>query len=311
DHIYKIPRELHERGLDEIVVKKFGLDVPAADLSDWDEIVDALYHPEHTVNVGFVGKYVEHTDAYKSLMEALAHAGIHTKTKVNVIKIDSDTFKDDSSDVLKNLDAILVPGGFGSRGVEGKIRAVKYARENKIPYLGICLGMQVAVIEFARNVLGLTQAHSTEFNPKTPEPVIGLITEWKNQDGSVETRDEETDLGGSMRLGGQTCKLVPGTVSRQAYDGAEQITERHRHRYEFNNNYLDDLQNAGLVISGVSVDNELVEMVEIADHPWFVACQFHPEFTSTPRKGHPLFTDYIKAALAHQTENLEVAEAIV
>ncbi|MBT3206338.1 MAG: CTP synthase [Gammaproteobacteria bacterium] len=303
DHIYKIPRELHERGLDEIVVKKFGLDVPVADLSDWDEVVDALYHPEYTVNVGFVGKYVEHSDAYKSLMEALAHAGIHTKTKVNVVKIDSDTFKDESNDELKNLDAILVPGGFGSRGVEGKIRAVKYARENKIPYLGICLGMQVAVIEFARNVLGLAQAHSTEFNPKTPEPVIGLITEWKNQDGSVETRDEKTDLGGSMRLGGQTCKLVPGTVARKSYEGSEQIIERHRHRFEFNNNYLDKLQNAGLVISGVSLDNELVEMVEIADHPWFVACQFHPEFTSQPREGHPLFNSFITAALKHQQEN--------
>ena len=303
DHIYKIPRELHERGLDDIVVKKFGLELPAADLSDWDEIVDSLSHPEHTVNVGFVGKYVEHTDAYKSLMEALAHAGIHTKTKVKIIKIDSDTFKDDSSDALKDLDAILVPGGFGSRGVEGKIRAVKYARENKIPFLGICLGMQVAVIEYARNVLGLTQAHSTEFNPKTPEPVIGLITEWKNQDGSVELRDEESDLGGSMRLGGQTCKLVPGTVSRSAYDGAEQIIERHRHRYEFNNNYLDVLQNAGLVISGVSVDNELVEMIELADHPWFVACQFHPEFTSQPREGHPLFNSFISAALQYQQDN--------
>jgi CTP synthase len=303
DHIYKIPRELHERGLDEIVVKKFGLDVPAADLTDWDEIVDALYHPEHTVKVGFVGKYVEHSDAYKSLMEALAHAGIHTKTKVNVVKINSDTFKDDSSAELINLDAILVPGGFGSRGVEGKIRAVKYARENKIPYLGICLGMQVAVIEFARNVLGLAQAHSTEFNPKTPEPVIGLITEWKNQDGSVETRNEKSDLGGSMRLGGQTCKLVPGTIARNSYGGAEQIFERHRHRFEFNNNYLDKLQNAGLVISGVSVDNELVEMVELADHPWFVACQFHPEFTSQPREGHPLFNSFISAALTHQQEN--------
>ncbi len=303
DHIYKIPRELHERGLDDIVVKKFGLDVPAADLSDWDAIVDALYHPEHTVNVGFVGKYVEHSDAYKSLMEALAHAGIHTKTKVNVVKIDSDTFKEDSSDVLKNLDAILVPGGFGSRGVEGKIRAVKYARENKVPYLGICLGMQVAVIEFARNVLKLPQAHSTEFNPKTPEPVIGLITEWKNQDGSVEKRDEESDLGGSMRLGGQTCKLVPGTIARKSYDGAEEIVERHRHRFEFNNNYLDELQKAGLVISGVSVDNELVEMIELADHPWFVACQFHPEFTSQPREGHPLFNSFITAALTHQQES--------
>jgi len=302
DHIYKIPRELHERGLDDIVVKKFGLDVPAADLSDWDAIVDALYHPQHTVNIGFVGKYVEHSDAYKSLMEALAHAGIHTKTKVNITKIDSDVLEDDN-EVLKSLDAILVPGGFGSRGVEGKIRAVKYARENKVPYLGICLGMQVAVIEFARNVLGLPQAHSTEFNPKTPEPVIGLITEWKNQDGSVEKRDEESDLGGSMRLGGQTCKLVPGTIARKSYEGAEEIVERHRHRFEFNNNYLDELQKAGLVISGVSVDNELVEMIELSDHPWFVACQFHPEFTSQPREGHPLFNSFITAALTHKQDS--------
>ncbi|MCP4075948.1 MAG: CTP synthase [Gammaproteobacteria bacterium] len=303
DHIYKIPRELHERGLDDIVVKKFGLDVPAADLSDWDAIVDALSHPQYTVNIGFVGKYVEHTDAYKSLMEALAHAGIHTKTKVNIVKIDSDVIEDNNNELLKSLDAILVPGGFGSRGVEGKISAVKYARENRVPYLGICLGMQVAVIEFARNVLGLQQAHSTEFNPKTPEPVIGLITEWKNQDGSVEKRDEKSDLGGSMRLGGQTCKLVPGTVARKSYDGAEEILERHRHRFEFNNNYLDELQKAGLVISGVSVDNELVEMIELADHPWFVACQFHPEFTSQPREGHPLFNSFISAALKHQQES--------
>lgn len=302
DHIYKIPRELHEQGLDDIVAKKFSLEVPQADLSDWDQIVEALQHPVHKVDIGFVGKYVEHTDAYKSLNEALAHAGIHTKTKVNIIKIDSDTIEDNGCDVLKDLDAILVPGGFGSRGVEGKIQAAKYARENKIPYLGICLGMQVAVIEFARNVVGLTQAHSTEFNPKTTEPVIALITEWKNSDGSVEIRDEETDLGGTMRLGAQTCKLVPGTISQKSYNGAEQIKERHRHRFEFNNNYLDELQKAGLVISGVSVDNELVEMIELTDHPWFVACQFHPEFTSQPREGHPLFSSFIVAALQYQQD---------
>ena len=299
DHIYKIPRELHDKGLDDIVVKKFGLDLPAADLSDWDDIVNALQNPQHSVNIGFVGKYVEHTDAYKSLMEALAHAGIHTRTKVNVIKIDADVIESEGTDVLENLDAILVPGGFGSRGVEGKIRAVNFARTHKVPYLGICLGMQVAVIEYARNVLGLAQAHSTEFNPKTPEPVIGLITEWKNQDGSIETRDEDADLGGTMRLGAQTCKLVPGTMAQKAY-GAEQISERHRHRFEFNNNYLDVLQNAGLVISGVSMDNELVEMIEIGDHPWFVACQFHPEFTSQPREGHPLFNSFVSAALAQK-----------
>jgi CTP synthase len=300
DHIYKIPRELHEQGLDDIVVQKFGLDLPPADLSDWDEIVDSLQHPKYKVNIGFVGKYIEHTDAYKSLNEALVHAGIHTHTKVNVIKIDSDQIEDEGPEVLKDLDAILVPGGFGSRGIEGKIKAVNYARTHKIPYLGICLGMQVAVIEYARNELGLSKAHSTEFNPKTPEPVIALITEWKNIDGSIEVRNEETDLGGSMRLGAQVCKLVPGTVAQKAYEGAEQISERHRHRFEFNNNYLDALQNAGLVISGVSVDNELVEMIELADHPWFVGCQFHPEFTSQPREGHPLFNSYIRAALAYQ-----------
>ena len=302
DHIYKVPRELHEQGLDEIVVKKFGLDVPPADLSDWDEVVHSLLNPEHEVNIGFVGKYIEHTDAYKSLNEALVHAGIHVHTKVNLIKIDADNIENHEDTIFEGLDAILVPGGFGSRGVEGKIRAVNYARTQKIPYLGICLGMQVAVIEYARNVLGLSKAHSTEFNPKTPEPVIGLITEWKNKDGSIEVRDEASDLGGSMRLGAQICKLVPGTLAQKAYDGAEQINERHRHRFEFNNNYLDALQNAGMVISGVSLDNELVEMIEISDHPWFVACQFHPEFTSQPRVGHPLFNSFVTAALNHQQE---------
>ena len=302
DHIYKIPRELHAQGLDDIVVKKFGLTPPPADLSDWDEIVDSLEHPQHEVNIGFVGKYIDHTDAYKSLNEALAHAGIHTRTRVNVIKIDSDLIEDEGTEALQGLDAILVPGGFGSRGVEGKILAVNFARTQKIPYLGICLGMQVAVIEYARNVLGLTKAHSSEFNPKTPHPVIALITEWKDRKGNVEKRHEDVDLGGTMRLGAQECKLIPGTRSSKAY-GKESIMERHRHRYEFNNNYLDALQDAGLVISGVSVDGELVEMIELADHPWFVACQFHPEFTSYPREGHPLFNSYISAALEHQRNN--------
>ncbi len=303
DHIYKIPRELHEQGLDDIVVKKFGLNLPPADLSDWDDVVESLQNPQHSVDIGFVGKYIEHTDAYKSLNEALVHAGIHTRTKVNIIKIDSDSIEDQGVGLLQGLDAILVPGGFGSRGIEGKIKAVNYARSNRIPYLGICLGMQVAVIEYARNVLGLSKAHSSEFNPKTPEPVIGLITEWKNRDGSIETRDEQVDLGGSMRLGAQDCKLVPGTVSQKAYGGVEMVHERHRHRYEFNNNYLDRLQNAGLVISGVSVDNELVEMIELSDHPWFVGCQFHPEFTSHPREGHPLFNSFVAAALSYLQAN--------
>ncbi len=298
DHIYKIPRELHEQGLDDIVAKRFSLDLPPADLSDWDRVVEALESHENEVNIGFVGKYVDHSDAYKSLNESLDHAGIHTRTKVNIVRIDSDSIETDGTECLQGLDAILVPGGFGSRGIEGKIAAANYARINQLPYLGICLGMQVAVIEFARNVLGLKQAHSTEFNPKTPDPVIALISEWLDLDGSVETRDETTDLGGTMRLGAQTCKLVPGTASRKAY-GVEQVKERHRHRYEFNNNYLQKLQDAGLVISGLSVDNELVEMVELSDHPWFIGCQFHPEFTSRPREGHPLFNSFITAAVKY------------
>ena len=299
DHIYKIPRELNEQGLDNIVSKHFNLDLPQADLSDWDKVVDALLNPEHEVSIGFVGKYVDHTDAYKSLNESLNHAGVHTRTKINIIKIDSDSIEDNGIDALKGLDAILVPGGFGSRGIEGKIAAANYARTNKIPYLGICLGMQVAVIEFARNVIGLSKAHSSEFNPKTPDPVIALVTEWLDREGSVETRDENTNLGGTMRLGAQTCKLVPGTQTRRAY-GSVEISERHRHRYEFNNNYLQQLQDAGLVISGLSIDNELVEMIELSDHPWFIGCQFHPEFTSQPREGHPLFNSFITAAVEYR-----------
>jgi CTP synthase len=296
DHIYKIPRELHEQGLDDIVAKRFSLNLPPADLSDWDRVVEALESPINEVNIGFVGKYVDHTDAYKSLNESLDHAGIHTLTKVNIVKIDSDLIEVDGTECLQGLDAILVPGGFGSRGIEGKIATANYARINQVPYLGICLGMQVAVIEYARNVLDLKKAHSSEFNPKTPDPVIALISEWLDQGGSVETRDENADFGGTMRLGAQTCKLVPGTLSRKAY-GAEQINERHRHRYEFNNNYLQRLQDAGLVISGLSIDNELVEMVELSEHPWFIGCQFHPEFTSQPREGHPLFNSFISAAV--------------
>lgn len=299
DHIYKIPRELHEQGLDEIVSRHFSLDLPQVDLSDWDQVVDALVSPEKEVSIGFVGKYVDHTDAYKSLNESLDHAGIHTSTRVKIVKIDPDSIEINGIDCLKGLDAILVPGGFGSRGIEGKIAAVNYARTSQLPYLGICLGMQVAVIEYARNVLGLKTAHSTEFNPKTPDPVIALISEWVDQDGSIEIRDENTDLGGTMRLGAQTCKLVPGTITSKAYN-AEQIDERHRHRYEFNNNYLNQLQSAGLVISGLSVNNELVEMVELSDHPWFIGCQFHPEFTSRPREGHPLFSGFINAAAEYK-----------
>ncbi len=298
DHIYQLPRELNKQGLDDIVVKHFSMSLPEADLSDWDRVVDALQHPENEVSIGFVDKYVDHTDAYKSLNESLDHAGIHTRTRVNIVKIDSDSIETDGIDALRSVDAILVPGGFGSRGIEGKIAAVHYARTNNVPYLGICLGMQVAVIEYARNVLGLSKAHSSEFNPKTPDPVIALVTEWLDREGSIEKRDENTDLGGTMRLGAQTCKLVPGTRTRRAY-GAEEIHERHRHRYEFNNTYLQRLQDAGLVISGLSVDNELVEIVELSDHPWFIGCQFHPEFTSQPRDGHPLFNSFINAAIEY------------
>ncbi|HUV21622.1 MAG TPA: CTP synthase [Gammaproteobacteria bacterium] len=302
DHIYMLPRELHEQGLDDIVAKHFSMDLPPADLSGWDRVVEAMQHPENEVSIGFVGKYVDHTDAYKSLNESLAHAGVHTRTRVNVVKIDSDNIETDGIDALKGVDAILVPGGFGSRGIEGKIAAANYARVNNIPFLGICLGMQVAVIEYARNVLGLSKAHSSEFNPKTPDPVIALVTEWTDRSGAVETRDEHADLGGTMRLGAQTCKLVPGTKTRRAY-GNEEIHERHRHRYEFNNNYLQRLQDAGLVISGLSVDNELVEMIELSDHPWFIGCQFHPEFTSQPLEGHPLFTSFINAAVEYHRAN--------
>ena len=306
DHIYKLPRELHEQGLDEIVAKHFSMTPPPADLSDWDRVVEAMENPKQEISIGFVGKYVDHTDAYKSLNESLDHAGIHTRTRVNIIKIDSDTLESDGIDALGNLDAILVPGGFGSRGIEGKIAAVSYARANNVPYLGICLGMQVAVIEYARNVLGLNKAHSTEFNPKTPDPVIALVTEWIDRDGSVEIRDEESDLGGTMRLGAQACKLLPGTRTQRAY-GTEEIFERHRHRYEFNNNYLQRLQDAGLVISGLSIDNELVEMVELSDHPWFIGCQFHPEFTSQPRQGHPLFNSFINAAVEYRRTRTKAA----
>jgi len=299
DTIYKIPRLLHEQGLDEIVIQRLNLDAGAADLTEWDQVVHNLAHPEHEVKIAMVGKYMDLTEAYKSLTESLIHAGIKTLTKVNITYIDSETIEQDGVDCLKNVDAILVPGGFGERGVEGKIKTVEYARTNKIPYLGICLGMQVAVIEYARNVAGLEGAHSTELNPLTPHPVIGLITEWTTEDGSVEQRSADSDLGGTMRLGGQQCRLVEGSKVREMY-GEEVIIERHRHRYEFNNNYLDQLSEAGMQFSGKSMDSSLVEVVEVTDHPWFVACQFHPEFTSTPRDGHPLFSGFVTAALDHK-----------
>ncbi len=295
DTIYRIPLLLNEQHLDDIVVDKLKLDVPPADLSEWQNVVDAMDSPTDEIIVGMVGKYVDLTEAYKSLSESLIHAGLHTHTKVKIKYIDSEDIENNGTTCLEGLDAILVPGGFGLRGVEGKIEAVRYARENKVPYLGICLGMQVAVIEYARNMANLNDAHSTEFKQATKHPVIGLITEWTTAEGQVEQRDEGSDLGGTMRLGGQDCKLKAGTHVRDIY-GQDEIIERHRHRYEFNNNYRDQLEKAGLTISGTSTDDNLVEVVELKEHPWFIACQFHPEFTSTPRDGHPLFTSYVATA---------------
>lgn len=296
DSIYKIPLLLHAQHLDDIVVEKMKIDVKPADLSDWEKVVDDLTHPQSEVTVAMVGKYVNLTESYKSLSEALIHAGLRARTKVNIRYIDSERLEQEGID-FEGIDAILVPGGFGERGIEGKIAAVRYARENKIPYLGICLGMQVAVIEYARHVAGLASAHSTEFRPDTPHPVIALITEWQTEDGHVERRSAETDLGGSMRLGGQKCRLLEGSKARDVY-GADVIEERHRHRYEFNNGYREALQKAGLVLAGSSLDGNLIEMIELKDHPWFIACQFHPEFTSTPRDGHPLFSGFVNAARA-------------
>ncbi|MCP8898997.1 CTP synthase [Gilvimarinus xylanilyticus] len=298
--IYAIPRLLHEYGLDQIVVDYLNLECGPADLSEWDAVVDGKLNPEHEITIAMVGKYMDLLDAYKSLNEALIHAGIHTRTKVNMEYVDAERIEHEGVQILQNADAILVPGGFGNRGVEGKLEAVRYARENKVPYLGICLGMQSVVIEFARNVLGLKEANSTEFDRHSKDPVIGLITEWVTADGDVETRDEKSDLGGTMRLGAQECRLVKDSKARDIY-GQDVIVERHRHRYEVNNNYVDQLQKGGLKIGGWSSDDTLVEVVEIEDHPWFVACQFHPEFTSTPRDGHPLFTSFVSAALKNRT----------
>jgi CTP synthase len=296
--IYKIPAALHEQKLDEIVTRKLQLHVPPADLSKWHDLVYRLEHPQREVSIALVGKYVDLTESYKSLTEALIHAGIHTGARVNIQYIDSETIESNGAGALASVDAILVPGGFGKRGVEGKIRAIRYARENKIPYLGICLGMQLAVIECARNMAGLVGAHSTEFDADTPHPVIALINEWQDRDGRVEKRDEKSDLGGTMRLGAQECLLEAGSNASRIY-AAERISERHRHRYEVNNHYLPRIRAAGLRISALSAQNDLCEMIELPGHPWFVACQFHPEFTSTPRDGHPLFKSYVQAAIDH------------
>ncbi len=295
DTIYKVPRALHEQGLDEVVVNKLALDCRPTDLSEWDSVVDKLNAPTADINIAMVGKYMDLTEAYKSLSEALLHAGINTKIKVNIHYFDSEEIEKTGTGCLSEMSAILVPGGFGNRGVEGKIATVAYARENNIPYLGICLGMQVAVIEYARNVANMGGANSTEFDATTPHPVVGLITEWQDEYGSTQTRDADSDLGGTMRLGGQECVLTNNSKSKEIY-GKEVITERHRHRYEVNNTLIEKLEESGLKISGRSIDGSLVEMIEITDHPWFVACQFHPEFTSSPRDGHPLFESFVKAA---------------
>ena len=296
--IYQVPRMLHEWGLDQYVLERFNLNNPTADLSEWDAVVDNQLNSKDEVTIAMVGKYMELLDAYKSLSEALIHAGIHNKTKVEIRYIDSEKLESDNS-LIDDVDAILVPGGFGTRGTEGKIFAVKTARENNIPYLGICLGMQIAVIEYARNVCGMTGANSTEFDAQTKYPVVGLITEWVDEDGNKEQRSEDSDLGGTMRLGSQLCHLIPGSVAHKIY-GSEQIEERHRHRYEVNNNLLPQIKAAGLVIGGLSADKTLVETVELPDHPWFFASQFHPEFTSTPRDGHPLFQGFVAASSAYK-----------
>jgi CTP synthase len=297
--VYKIPRLLFERGLDQYVLERFGLRKPKADLSAWDQVVSNQTSSSGEITVAMVGKYMDLVDAYKSLTEALVHAGIQNKLNVKIKYIDSEKVESDNT-LIQDVDAILVPGGFGSRGIEGKINAVRYARENKIPYLGICLGMQIAVIEYARHKCGLKNANSTEFDPKTNHPVVGLIEEWIDRDGTLEERDSQSDLGGTMRLGSQDCHLVPGSQAQKIYD-SDLIRERHRHRYEVNNNYRALLESEGLVIGGLSFDKTLVETIELPDHPWFFASQFHPEFTSTPRDGHPLFRQFIKAAILYSS----------
>lgn len=298
DNIYQIPLLYRDQKVDELVVRHLRLECPPADLSEWENVVARKANPKGEVTVALVGKYTDLTESYKSLSEALIHAGIHTLTRVKLTYIDAERIERDGTECLEGCNAILVPGGFGDRGIEGKIVAAQYAREQMIPYLGICLGMQVAVIDFARNVAEMVDANSSEFNPNSPYPVIALITEWTNEDGSIEQRDENSDLGGTMRLGGQKCHLSEGTLARQIY-GKDTIVERHRHRYEFNNNLRAQLRSAGLSVAGVS-DDDLVEIVELVDHPWFVGVQFHPEFTSSPRDGHPLFSSYIQAACAHR-----------
>ena len=311
DSIYKIPAALHAEGLDVIVCKKLGIEPPPANLTTWNELVDALQHPERTVDIAMVGKYVDLTESYKSLSEALTHAGIHTRSRVQIHYVDSEQVERDGIDALKDMDAILVPGGFGKRGVEGKIAAIRYARERGIPDLGICLGMQLAVIEFARHEAQLADANSTEFDPSTPHPVVALVTEWQNRDGTVEKRSASSDLGGTMRLGSQGCDVVPGSLAHRIY-GATTVSERHRHRYEVNNHYLPRIEAAGLVVGAWAKSEaagDLCEMIELPQHPWFFGCQFHPEFTSNPRRGHPLFVSFIRAAIERSKKGASSAAA--
>lgn len=302
DSIYKIPALLKSQYLDQLVVDRFNFDVPEADLSDWEQVLYQQANTTGEVTIGMVGKYVELHDAYKSVNEALKHGGLKNRLQVHIKYIDSEDVEVKGTDVLAGLDAILVPGGFGKRGIEGKIAAAKYARENGIPYLGICLGMQVALIEYARDVAGMAGANSTEFDPDTKYPVVALITEWKDESGKVEKRSDKSDLGGTMRLGGQLCHLQPGSKVRELY-GQDDIVERHRHRYEVNNNLIKQITDKGLKIAGLSTDNKLVEIIENPNHPWFIGVQFHPEFTSNPRKGHPLFSGFIKAAKEYQDKH--------
>ena len=294
--IYQIPMILHQEGLDDTVVKKLGLQLKPADLSEWERVVEAQALQTMMVRVAMVGKYTNLSDAYKSINEALNHAGIHTQTHVEIHYVDAERIEKEGTSLLASFDAILIPGGFGERGIEGKIKTVQYARENNVPYLGICLGMQIAIIEFARHVMGLTSANSTEFDKQTQYPIIAMITEWMEGDGTKNLRDEHSDLGGTMRLGGQICKLENDSHAKHIYNNHDQIVERHRHRYEVNNHFVEELVANGMVISGRSADGSLVEIIELPNHPWFIGCQFHPEFTSTPRDGHPLFTSFILAS---------------
>ena len=301
EDIYQIPLILRDQGLDDIIVEKLKLDVPKADLTPWQNVFKASKESDSKVKIAMVGKYVDFKDSYISLSEALRHAGFKNKKNVEIEYVESEDIQKNGTDCLSKMDAILIPGGFGDRGIEGMIQSIEYARKNSIPFLGICLGMQAAVIEYARNVLGHNDANSTEFNQDTSSPVIAMITEWMNEDGSTENRDETSELGGTMRLGAQECLLKEGTKAKKIYD-AESVIERHRHRYEFNNTYLEELQKDGLIFSGFSKDG-LAEMIEIDDHPWFIACQFHPEFTSSPLRGHPLFQSFIKAAVEYSKKN--------